>query len=110
MKDPFSRPAVTGQQLAKDLGKAMDGKFSQSVNDPRFTAVFSWIAVVMGMLVTGLLCWITHSITDLQQSVAVLLARPESVSRVEYVRDAERWERDIDELKRYRDEHPKQQR
>lgn len=107
MKDPFSRPALTGPELAKDLGKAMDGKFSQNVNDPRFTAFFSWCAVILGGLFTAALCWVAASVMSMKSDIAVLLARPEGVSRAEYARDAERWNSDIEYLKRREYDHTK---
>jgi hypothetical protein len=108
MKDPFSRPAATGPNLVKELGEAMDNrKFHQTVNDPRFTAFFSWCAVILGGLFTAALCWVAASVMSMKSDIAVLLARPEGVTRSEYSRDAERWNSDIEYLKRREYDHSK---
>jgi hypothetical protein len=64
---------------------------------------FGWIGVICAGLITAAICWNAAAVVQLKSDVAVLVARPEGISRAEYIRDQVREEREIQELRdRYR--------
>ncbi len=73
----------------------------QSITDAN--PFFGWIGVICAGLITAAICWNAAAVVQLKSDVAVLVARPEGISRAEYIRDQVREEREIQELReRYR--------
>ena len=70
--------------------------------DIRLTKFLGWIAVLALSLISAALVWATSTLVGLKSDVAVLLSRPEGVSRLEYNRDAKRWDDEIEEIRRQR--------
>jgi len=68
--------------------------------DVRFTKFLGWAALLGMGLMTASICWTAATLVSLKSDVAVLLARPEGVSKAQYERDAQRWDSDIEFLKR----------
>lgn len=77
----------------------MDVQRQQINYEPMFGSFFGWVGVVFGVLITAAICWQTAAVVGMKSDVAVLLARPEGVSRVEYLRDAARRDQEIAELR-----------
>lgn len=81
----------------RDRSKA---KYSMAVTvDNRFTSFLAWCGVILASLMTVAICWMGSSMVKVQQDIAVLLSRPQGVSKEEYNRDATRWDSDINQLK-----------
>lgn len=77
----------------------MSMEAKQTINyDPR-ASFFGWIGVVCAALVTAAICWNAAAVVSMKQDIAVLLGRPEGVSRAEYMRDSARNDRDMQELR-----------
>jgi hypothetical protein len=67
--------------------------------DSRFTSFLAWTGVVCAALMTTAICWGASAIVAMKSDIAVLLARPEAISRSEYQRDIERTDREIQQLR-----------
>lgn len=67
-------------------------------HDARVTGIFQWLAGIMGTVITASILWIGSSVVDLKRDMAVLLDRPEAVSKVQYERDIEQFDRRIGSL------------
>jgi hypothetical protein len=72
----------------------------QQINyEPMFGSFFAWVGVVFAGLITAAICWQTAAVVGMKSDIAVLLARPEGISRAEYLRDTQRTERDMADLR-----------
>jgi hypothetical protein len=92
-------PAGGDEKFYDELGKEMDHKYSQyRRRDPRVTSVIGWFQGVMSILFTAAVIWLANTTVEIKSQVAVLLARPEGISRAEYNRDETR--RDEEERRR----------
>lgn len=66
--------------------------------DPRFTKFISIASVVVLSLMTAAICWGSKTLIELTQQVAVLVARPEGISKAEFDRNANRWDATLFDL------------
>jgi hypothetical protein len=71
-------------------------KQSITTSMPQF---FGWIGVICAGLITAAICWNAAAVVQLKADVAVLVARPEGVSRAEYLRDTARYDREMQEMR-----------
>lgn len=71
---------------------------SPKLLDPRFTKLISWLSVALLSLITGAICWGSTTLIAVQKDIAVLLARPEGVSKAEFDRNANRWDATLFDL------------
>lgn len=100
---PLSRPATS---TVKDHAEwEEDRKIRHNVQvtkifDPRFTKLISWLTVALLSLITAAICWASTTLIAVQRDVAVLIARPESMSKAEFDRNANRWDNAIYDLQR----------
>lgn len=69
------------------------------VQDNRFSTFLAWCGVILAALMTTAICWMGSSMVKVQQDIAVLLSRPQGVSKEEYDRDANRWDSELSQLK-----------
>jgi hypothetical protein len=77
----------------------VEGPKQSIIMDSMFQPFFAWCGIIFAGLITAAICWIAASVMSLKSDVAVLVARPEGVSRAEYMRDQLREERDLQELR-----------
>lgn len=102
---PITRPTAGSEQDYEELGKAMDRKhrtpkYNQTMHNDSFAKFFAWCGVILAALMTAAICWGSTTLISVQKDIAVLLARPEGVSKAEFDREANRWDAEINELKR----------
>jgi hypothetical protein len=83
-------------QLQEDYND-MDGPKQTIVNS--MSPFFGWIGVICAGLITAAICWNAAAVVQLKSDVAVLVARPEGITRAEYMRDQVREERDLQDLR-----------
>jgi hypothetical protein len=78
----------------------MDAAPKQSIiYDSIFHPFFAWCGVIFAGLITAAICWIAATVMQVKTDVAVLVARPEGVSRSEYIRDQTRIEVEMQEMR-----------
>jgi hypothetical protein len=68
--------------------------------DSRLSTFLGWTGAVCCVLVTTAICWGANAIVEMKGNIAVLLSRPEGISKAEYDRDMNRMDLDISEIKR----------
>lgn len=72
----------------------------QRTGDMRLSKLLNWAGVVFGGIVTIASCWCVSTLVSLDKNVALLLARPESVSKMQYDSDIRDMKGDINDAKR----------
>ena len=76
----------------------MDDEPRQVIRMESFQPFFGWVGVICAGLITAAICWNAAAVVQLKSDVAVLVARPEGISRAEYLRDQNRYEHELAEL------------
>jgi hypothetical protein len=92
-------PGAGDEEFYEKLNEEVDNKYRQhrGTNDPRFTNAIAWGGGILSIFFTSAMIWMASSMVSVKESVAVLLARPEGISRAEYIRDQAR--RDSDQAR-----------
>jgi len=102
---PITRPISSSEEDIGQYEEHMTQRTDQEVReivgyDLRFTRFLGWLALASMTLITGAVTWSTATLIELKTQVAVLVARPEGVSLLQYERDSKHWDDEIDALKR----------
>jgi len=99
---PVTRPAASTPEDIAGYEKEMDNQRERDLigYDVRLTKFLGWAALLGLSLMTGAITWSAATLVGLKSDVAVLLARPEGVSRLEYDRDYKHFDDEIAALKR----------
>ena len=100
----ITRPAASQPEDIQEYEDAMNEETNVIGYDVRMTRVLGFMTTVFGLVTVAAICWGTAALVGLKQDVAVLLSRPEGVSKAEYERDARRWDEQIEQIKRYQEE------
>jgi hypothetical protein len=89
-------PGAGDDDFYNELNEEVDSKYEQhrSSKDPRFTSAIAWGAGILSVFFTSTMIWMASSVVDIKANIAVLLARPEGISRAEYNRDQQRRDQD----------------
>jgi hypothetical protein len=85
-------------QLSEDYDE-MDVPKQSIIYDSIFHPFFAWCGVIFAALITSAICWIAATVMQVKTDVAVLVARPEGISRAEYLRDQSRVDNEMQELR-----------
>jgi len=102
---PVLRPLGSTEEELRSLGEKMD----ENEKIPqrkiigyyvRFTKFLGWMAMIGITLMTGSITWMASSLVGLKSDVAVLLSRPEFVTKSQYERDSKHWDEELEELRR----------
>ena len=75
-----------------------DNDARNRLSDPRFSMAIIWAGGVLSVFFTSIMIWLAAGMVQIKADIAVLLARPEGVSREEYMRSESR--RDSDDMRR----------
>ena len=95
-------PAVSGEDDHKNWREA---KYSQRANDSRTNTIIGVCLAALLSLMTIAMCWLASTVVTYGQdlvgvkaSIAILINRPDGISRQEYGRDSQRWDNEINRL------------
>ena len=98
----ITRPSAASDEDIAQIERDMQQQSERELigYDVRFTKFLGYVALLCLALMSAAITWSAATLVGLKSDVAVLLARPEGVSKQQYERDAQRWDSEIEAINR----------